>query len=120
MKVTVELKNDLCITGLAFSVFFWLHRQGSRASKPVSRNFAVSRPVSESEARKCAALGMTCLIQSHLKYLFKVSVNDPDRYPHLLSVKNCFIRGPAIQLTFTYVYVYYIHTIGAALTVQDL
>ena len=28
----------------------------------------------------------------------EVSVNDPDRYPHLLSVKNCFIRGISFVL----------------------
>lgn len=29
--------------------------------------------------------------------LNNVSVNDPERYPHLLSVKNCFVRGSAVR-----------------------
>lgn len=26
-----------------------------------------------------------------------ISVPDPDKYPHMLSVKNCFIRGSVIR-----------------------
>eukprot|EP00794_Sanderia_malayensis_P015981 gene15981-17591_t len=29
--------------------------------------------------------------------LTEVSVTDPERYPHMLSVKNCFIRGSVIR-----------------------
>ena len=29
--------------------------------------------------------------------LTDISVTDPDKYPHMLSVKNRFIRGPAVR-----------------------
>ena len=29
--------------------------------------------------------------------LTEVSVTDPDRHPHMLSVKNCFIRGSVVR-----------------------
>mmetsp|Transcript_32373 Transcript_32373/g.84056 ORF Transcript_32373/g.84056 Transcript_32373/m.84056 type:complete len:98 (+) Transcript_32373:37-330(+) len=29
--------------------------------------------------------------------LSNVNVVDPDKYPHLLSVKNCFIRGSVVR-----------------------
>eukprot|EP01116_Phalansterium_solitarium_P011039 TRINITY_DN2664_c0_g1_i1.p3 TRINITY_DN2664_c0_g1~~TRINITY_DN2664_c0_g1_i1.p3 ORF type:complete len:111 (-),score=36.92 TRINITY_DN2664_c0_g1_i1:485-775(-) len=29
--------------------------------------------------------------------LAKISVVDEDKYPHLLSVKNCFIRGSVVR-----------------------
>eukprot|EP00746_Dinoflagellata_sp_MGD_P000594 gnl/MRDRNA2_/MRDRNA2_101071_c0_seq1.p2 gnl/MRDRNA2_/MRDRNA2_101071_c0~~gnl/MRDRNA2_/MRDRNA2_101071_c0_seq1.p2 ORF type:complete len:100 (+),score=16.60 gnl/MRDRNA2_/MRDRNA2_101071_c0_seq1:145-444(+) len=54
--VTVELKNDLCVTGTLQSVDQFLNLK-----------------------------------------LANVAVNDPDRYPHLLSVKNCFIRGSVVR-----------------------
>ena len=29
--------------------------------------------------------------------LTDISVTDPDRYPHMLSVKNCFLRGSVVR-----------------------
>lgn len=29
--------------------------------------------------------------------LSEISVIDPDKYPHMLSVKNCFIRGSVVR-----------------------
>lgn len=29
--------------------------------------------------------------------LMDISVTDPDKYPHMLSVKNCFIRGSVVR-----------------------
>ena len=29
--------------------------------------------------------------------LADISVTDPDRYPHMLSVKNCFLRGSVVR-----------------------
>eukprot|EP00438_Fugacium_kawagutii_P028609 Skav226701 [mRNA] locus=scaffold3971:236828:237399:- [translate_table: standard] len=55
VQVTVELKNDLCITGTLQSADQFLNLKLANAGP--------------------------------------LDVNDPDRYPHLLSVKNCFIRG---------------------------
>lgn len=77
----------------------------TRPKRGLRRHAAVSRSVSESETCERAALGLrlyitwslphNCMIPSSSS---QVSVNDPDRYPHLLSVKNCFIRGePARQ-----------------------
>eukprot|EP00386_Alphamonas_edax_P005471 GDKI01017639.1.p2 GENE.GDKI01017639.1~~GDKI01017639.1.p2 ORF type:complete len:101 (-),score=43.65 GDKI01017639.1:177-479(-) len=43
--------------------------------------------------------------------LNNVSVNDPEKYPHLLSVKNCFIRGSVVR---------YIHLPAAEVDQQQL
>ena len=61
----------------------------SRCKAGVSRYVNVGGPVPEPEACQCGRL--KCRFQ--LECSSEVSVNDPDRYPHLLSVKNCFIRG---------------------------
>lgn len=29
--------------------------------------------------------------------LTDITVTDPDKYPHMLSVKNCFIRGSVVR-----------------------
>ncbi len=29
--------------------------------------------------------------------LVDISITDPDKYPHMLSVKNCFIRGSVVR-----------------------
>lgn len=29
--------------------------------------------------------------------LVEISVQDPERHPHMLSVKNCFIRGSVVR-----------------------
>ena len=55
-RVTVELKNDLQITGALISVDQYLNIK-----------------------------------------LSHVSVSDPERYPHLLNVKNCFVRGSVVR-----------------------
>ncbi|KFH04580.1 putative U6 snRNA-associated sm family protein Lsm2 [Toxoplasma gondii MAS] len=43
--------------------------------------------------------------------LNNVSVADPERCPHLLSVKNCFIRGSAVR---------YVHLPPSAVDVSQL
>ncbi|KAG0172345.1 U6 snRNA-associated Sm-like protein LSm2 [Apophysomyces sp. BC1034] len=55
-KVTVELKNDLAITGTLKSVDQFLNIK-----------------------------------------LDDISVVDEERYPHMISVKNCFIRGSVVR-----------------------
>lgn len=30
--------------------------------------------------------------------LTDINVTDPEKYPHMLSVKNCFIRGSVVRL----------------------
>merc|ERR1711879_997547 len=55
-QITVELKNDICITGTLQSADQFLNFQ-----------------------------------------LANISVTDPDRYPHLLSVKSTFIRGSTVR-----------------------
>eukprot|EP00919_Chromeraceae_sp_WS-2016_P013184 GHVR01030825.1.p1 GENE.GHVR01030825.1~~GHVR01030825.1.p1 ORF type:complete len:106 (+),score=20.24 GHVR01030825.1:25-342(+) len=54
--VTVELKNDMLITGTLISVDQYLNIK-----------------------------------------LDNVQVNDPDKFPHLVSVKNCFVRGNVVR-----------------------
>ncbi|EJU03982.1 U6 snRNA-associated Sm-like protein LSm2 [Dacryopinax primogenitus] len=54
--VTVELKNDLCITGTLKSVDQFLNIR-----------------------------------------LDKISVVDPEKHPHMMAVKNCFIRGSVVR-----------------------
>jgi U6 snRNA-associated Sm-like protein LSm2 len=29
--------------------------------------------------------------------LMEITIPDPDKYPHMLSVKNCFIRGSTVR-----------------------
>ncbi|CAE7250808.1 lsm2 [Symbiodinium sp. CCMP2592] len=70
VQVTVELKNDLCITGTLQSADQFLNLK-----------------------------------------LANVSVNDPDRFPHLLSVKNCFIRGSVVR---------YVHLPGHEVDTESL
>jgi U6 snRNA-associated Sm-like protein LSm2 len=54
--VTVELKNDLCITGTLHSVDQYLNIK-----------------------------------------LHDIKVDNPDQYPHMLSVRNCFVRGSVVR-----------------------
>ncbi|EAN31656.2 U6 snRNA-associated Sm-like protein LSm2 [Theileria parva strain Muguga] len=58
-KVTVELKNDLQISGKLHSVDQYLNIK-----------------------------------------LTNVTANDTERYPHLLSVVNCFVRGSVVRYVF--------------------
>ncbi|KAK1938420.1 putative SNRP core protein,putative [Babesia divergens] len=58
-NVTIELKNDLQLTGKLHSVDQYL-------------NFKLSN----------------------------VTANDTERYPHLLSVVNCFVRGSVVRYVF--------------------
>ncbi|AAW42222.2 U6 snRNA-associated Sm-like protein LSm2 [Cryptococcus neoformans] len=54
--ITVELKNDLSITGTLKSVDQFLNIR-----------------------------------------LDNISVEDPERHPHMMAVKNCFIRGSVVR-----------------------
>lgn len=56
VQVTVELKNDLCITGILQSAD-----------------------------------------QFYNLKLMNISVNEPDKYPQMLSCKSCFIRGSVVR-----------------------
>lgn len=56
LQVTVELKNDLCITGTLHSVDQYLNIK-----------------------------------------LHDIKVDNPDQYPHMLSVRNCFVRGSVVR-----------------------
>ncbi|GFE54574.1 U6 snRNA-associated Sm-like protein [Babesia ovis] len=58
-SVTIELKNDLQLTGRLHSVDQYL-------------NFKLSN----------------------------VAANDTERYPHLLSVVNCFVRGSVVRYVY--------------------
>ncbi|ORX62318.1 U6 snRNA-associated Sm-like protein LSm2 [Hesseltinella vesiculosa] len=55
-RVTVELKNDLAVTGVLKSVDQYLNIK-----------------------------------------LDDITVIDQDRYPHMIAVKNCFIRGSVVR-----------------------
>ncbi|GAW81354.1 U6 snRNA-associated Sm-like protein LSm4 [Plasmodium gonderi] len=57
--VTVELKNDLQISGVLHSVDQYLNIK-----------------------------------------LTNVTVNHPEKYPHLLSIKSCFVRGSVVRYVF--------------------
>ncbi|KAK1927387.1 hypothetical protein DB88DRAFT_477832 [Papiliotrema laurentii] len=54
--ITVELKNDLAVTGTLKSVDQFLNIR-----------------------------------------LDNISVEDPERHPHMMAVKNCFIRGSVVR-----------------------
>ena len=56
VQITVELKNDLQISGTLHSVDQFLNLR-----------------------------------------INNVSLNDPERYPHLLSMRNCVVRGSVIR-----------------------
>jgi len=68
--VTVELKNDVAITGTLQSVDQYLNVK-----------------------------------------LSAVSIENPEKYPHLVSLKNCFIRGSVVR---------YIHITPDAVNVEKL
>ena len=72
--VVVELKNDLSICGTLHSVDQVYSNQPIKAES----HFAQS-------------------IQYLNIKLTDISVTDPDKYPHMLSVKNCFIRGSVVR-----------------------
>lgn len=55
-QVTIELKNDLCVTGILHSVDQYLNVK-----------------------------------------LNNIKVQNSEKYPHMLSVKNCFIRGSVVR-----------------------
>ncbi|KAG8003513.1 U6 snRNA-associated Sm-like protein LSm2, partial [Nibea albiflora] len=38
-----------------------------------------------------------CVFQYLNIKLTDISVTDPEKYPHMLSVKNCFIRGSVVR-----------------------
>ena len=56
LQVTVELKNDLCITGILHSVDQYLNIK-----------------------------------------LNSIRVENVEQYPHMLSVRSCFIRGSVVR-----------------------
>ena len=69
-QVTVELKNDVAITGRLQSVDQYLNVK-----------------------------------------LADVSIENPEKYPHLVSLKNCFIRGSVVR---------YIHVKPESINVEKL
>lgn len=75
--VIVELKNDLW-----FVLFF--------KRFPQFFNFVSSGCFSIS--------GTLHSVDQYLNIkLTDISVTDPEKYPHMLSVKNCFIRGSVVR-----------------------
>ena len=87
-QVTVELKNDLAITGTLHSVDQHLnikltHIKVSSEEKVRRRepDLTTFRPPPETRPEE-----LTHLI-AHL----------PAQYPHLVSIKNCFIRGSVVR-----------------------
>ena len=68
--VTVELKNDVAITGQLQSVDQYLNVK-----------------------------------------LANVSIEEPEKYPHLVSLKNCFVRGSVVR---------YIHIMPETVDVEKL
>uniref|UniRef100_F7BP16 U6 snRNA-associated Sm-like protein LSm2 n=1 Tax=Equus caballus TaxID=9796 RepID=F7BP16_HORSE len=71
--VVVELKNDLsCHTG--------------------------KRRVDMDSCCRIAICGTLHSVDQYLNIkLTDISVTDPEKYPHMLSVKNCFIRGSVVR-----------------------
>uniref|UniRef100_A0A3Q3CS05 Smx5 n=1 Tax=Haplochromis burtoni TaxID=8153 RepID=A0A3Q3CS05_HAPBU len=43
------------------------------------------------------SLSSACVFQYLNIKLTDISVTDPEKYPHMLSVKNCFIRGSVVR-----------------------
>ena len=73
--VVVELKNDLSICGTLHSVI-----EGRRGFSSPLLQLSVLQ------------------VDQYLNIkLTDISVTDPDKYPHMLSVKNCFIRGSVVR-----------------------
>ena len=72
--VVVELKNDLSICGTLHSVDQVHSNQPLKADSHFVQSFQYL----------------------NIK-LTDISVTDPDKYPHMLSVKNCFIRGSVVR-----------------------
>ena len=89
--VIVELKNDLSICGTLHSVdqFLNIKLTGNNLAKTVFIFIYSILNVSIS----CPFLYF-CF---DCKPISDISVTDSDRYPHMLSVKNCFIRGSVVR-----------------------
>ncbi|XP_055797116.1 smx5 isoform X1 [Salvelinus fontinalis] len=46
----------------------------------------------------CSICGTLHSVDQYLNIkLTDISVTDPEKYPHMLSVKNCFIRGSVVR-----------------------
>ena len=87
-QVTVELKNDLAITGTLHSVDQYLnikltHIKVSSEEKVRRRepDLTTFRPPPETRPEE----------------LTHVIAHLPAQYPHLVSIKNCFIRGSVVR-----------------------
>uniref|UniRef100_A0A4X2K0W5 LSM2 homolog, U6 small nuclear RNA and mRNA degradation associated n=1 Tax=Vombatus ursinus TaxID=29139 RepID=A0A4X2K0W5_VOMUR len=100
--VVVELKNDLSICGTLHSV------DQVRRKGPYIRflegnmNMRDGREELEGEARYLgpdfSVNGVSLSLIQYLNIkLTDISVTDPEKYPHMLSVKNCFIRGSVVR-----------------------
>ena len=73
--IVVELKNDIKI-------------QGAHAPAPVW----------SSEPEAAAAAGVLESIDQFLNFkLNDIVVLDAEKYPHLMTVRNCFIRGSVVR-----------------------
>ncbi|KAJ0032153.1 hypothetical protein NQD34_002234 [Periophthalmus magnuspinnatus] len=80
--VVVELKNDLSICGTLHSVDQVGKSCSVHHSMLLFCLFVLSFPFS--------------LQYLNIK-LTDINVTDPEKYPHMLSVKNCFIRGSVVR-----------------------
>uniref|UniRef100_A0AAZ3QCM5 U6 snRNA-associated Sm-like protein LSm2 n=1 Tax=Oncorhynchus tshawytscha TaxID=74940 RepID=A0AAZ3QCM5_ONCTS len=90
--VVVELKNDLSpgdtrsahATGLWENVFSYLED--------------VDKGIQEHSESYLSICGTLHSVDQYLNIkLTDISVTDPEKYPHMLSVKNCFIRGSVVR-----------------------
>lgn len=77
--VVVELKNDMSICGTLHSVDQYLNGLNYKNFKYIFKTNLI-------------------LIQTMFQIkLNEVKVTDPARFPHLLSIKNCFVRGSVVR-----------------------
>ncbi|XP_032382131.1 smx5 isoform X1 [Etheostoma spectabile] len=87
--VVVELKNDLSICGTLHSV------------DQVGNDYVIFlfmfHFLSDCPVRTSNGDGLICVFQYLNIKLTDISVTDPEKYPHMLSVKNCFIRGSVVR-----------------------
>lgn len=88
-EVVVELKNDLrYVNNPNLNV-----RQTSRRRRQPTNTTTAS--LSLSNPSICGTLHS---VDQYLNIkLTDISVTDPEKYPHMLSVKNCFIRGSVVR-----------------------
>ena len=82
---------------LLFQVFGWQGRCRRAEERPQHLWYiAFSRPGDSNQPLKDDSYFIQSFQYLNIK-LTDISVTDPDKYPHMLSVKNCFIRGSVVR-----------------------